>query len=676
MPELALEVQGLHKTYGSHTAVDRLDLRVARGQVFGILGPNGAGKTTAVECIEGLRQPDAGTIRVLGLDPTREARAVKSRLGIQLQSTGLFPKLTVRETLELYSAFFPRSLAPDDLMDLVGLREKEKAVVTTLSGGQRQRLTLAVALVNDPDLLFLDEPTTAMDPQARRAVWDLVQELRRRGKTVVLTTHYMEEAAQLCDRIVVMDHGRIIAEGNPAELVREHFAETAIECRTPEEVALDRLKELAGVTRVATENGTTTLYSIAVPETISQLLNLSREQGFSLDHFTVRSATLEDLFLKLTGRRIRSKAGGMPAMKALGALYLATAREFLRDRTALLLTVLLPVVMAGFFGMIFSGDQSYQVDLGLVVEDTGPVGAEFTRSLEDPAVQQHLQLYRGSRAEVMEQLHQGKVAVVLLLPTDLTASLEAGRAARVQVYYDTARESEAAPALALVRQMVLEANQQMAGVDPLLVMAPQPVSSDAAPMSHTYLAGMLGIAALWLGVFATAPPLVQMREGQILRRIGATPVSRATLLGAQVLWRLTTGLVQAALLVALGVGAYGLEIANWPLFLGFTVLGTLVFVALGFLMSGLARSNESVIALGQVVQFPMMFLSGAFMPLEMLPEFLRPASVAMPLTYLVDALRQTMAAAAPLYPLWLDAAVLSGCVLAFSLLTVRFFRWE
>ncbi|HWI60778.1 MAG TPA: ABC transporter ATP-binding protein [Symbiobacteriaceae bacterium] len=300
-----IEVKNLRKTYGSHTAVDGLSFAVEAGEVYGMLGPNGAGKTTTVESVEGLRQPDSGEIRVLGMTHGRDTSAIKARMGIGLQTTGLFPKLTVREIINLYATFFPRSLKTADLIEMVGLKEKAGARSAELSGGQKQRLALALALVNDPDLIFLDEPTTAMDPAGRRSIWDLVLSLKAKGKTVVLTTHYMEEAAHLCDRVAVVDRGRIIAEGRPDDLVREHFTETAIEFSTPKGVVLDRFKDLAGVNRVMAENGSTTLLSAEVPETVAALLAFAKAEGFRLDRFTVRNATLEDLFLRLTGRRIR-----------------------------------------------------------------------------------------------------------------------------------------------------------------------------------------------------------------------------------------------------------------------------------------------------------------------------------------------------------------------------------
>lgn len=310
MTHPVIRCQHLTKRFGEKLAVDGLSFSVAPGEVYGLLGPNGAGKTTTVECIEGIQQPDAGVIEVLGMSHAAQGAAIKARLGVQLQSTGLFPGLSVRETIDLYRSFFPRTLPTAELLRLLGMMEFQKADLAKLSGGWRQRLTLALALVNDPDLIFLDEPTTGLDPAARREVWALVKTLQGQGRTVVLTTHYMEEAAQLCDRVAVIDRGRIVAEGRPADLVREAFAESAIEFAAPEGLEPTRLRELPGVTRLVAENGTCTLYSAQVPETVAGLLQVSREQNFPLERFTVRQATLEDLFLKLTGRRLQAETGG------------------------------------------------------------------------------------------------------------------------------------------------------------------------------------------------------------------------------------------------------------------------------------------------------------------------------------------------------------------------------
>lgn len=302
--QVAIEVQDLTKQYGTLRAVDQLSLTVEKGEVFGLLGPNGAGKSTSVECMEGIRQPDAGTIKILGLPIREHAAELRLRVGVQLQSTGLLPKLTVRETIELYRSFYPQPLATNDLMALVGVEGKATARVQQLSGGQKQRLTLALALVNDPELLFLDEPTTALDPQARRSIWELIADLKRQGKTVLLTTHYMEEAERLCDRVAIMDGGRIMELGTPQELINRYFNETAIEVPTGSQAA-GLATSLTGVTRTVVDEDRTTLYTTNIHLTLAQLLDLVPTDSRGLHGLTIRQATLEDLFLKLTGRRIR-----------------------------------------------------------------------------------------------------------------------------------------------------------------------------------------------------------------------------------------------------------------------------------------------------------------------------------------------------------------------------------
>lgn len=303
--EVVIDVRDLSKHYGETRAVDRVSFVVHAGEIFGMLGPNGAGKTTTVECVEGLREPDSGSITVLGMRQGPDQQRIKGRIGVQLQSTGLYPKLSVKEVLSLFASFYPAPLSVADLIDLVGLQEKARTYTKDLSGGQRQRLSLALALVGNPDVVFLDEPTTGLDPQARRSVWDLILDLKRQGKTVVLTTHYMEEAEQLCDRVAVMDHGQIIELDRPSALIGRHFKETAIEFATPADWPLPRLREISGVTNLLSEDGHVVIYSEDVPRTMAGLLDLMSDQGLTLSDMTVRTATLEDVFLKLTGRRIR-----------------------------------------------------------------------------------------------------------------------------------------------------------------------------------------------------------------------------------------------------------------------------------------------------------------------------------------------------------------------------------
>lgn len=365
-------------------------------------------------------------------------------------------------------------------------------------------------------------------------------------------------------------------------------------------------------------------------------------------------------------------------MKALIALYLAAAREFGRDRMAVIITILMPVALAGFFGLIFSDNQIVpRVNLGLAVADAGPSGQAVAAALTAAEAAEHLLVHTGEPARLLADLADGRVDVVLVLPAGFSADLGAGRPAAAELYYNPTRPAATGSGLAVVRHLIGLVNQNLLGVAPVIVLAEQAIAVEGVSQTHLYLAGMLAIALLWLGVFGTAPPLVQMREAQILRRIGVTPVRRQTLLAAQVAWRLTTGLGQAGLMVGFGALVFGLSIAGHPLaLLGLVVLGALTMIALGFVLAALARTNEAVVALGQMVQLPMMFLAGVLFPLEMLPAFLRPIAYAMPLTYLSDALKQVVTGAPGLFTVWTDVAVLGGCLLLFSAVAVWRFRWD
>jgi ABC-2 type transport system ATP-binding protein len=304
----AIEVQELKKYYGATRAVDGVSFRVEQGEVFGMLGPNGAGKTTTTETIEGLRQADSGEVRVLGLDVKRDTQKVKSRIGVQLQTTALYPRLTVREILDLFATFFPgEKRSTNELIDLVNLGEKQKTLTRDLSGGQRQRLSVALALINKPDIVFLDEPTTGLDPQARRSMWETVRDIRRTGATVFMTTHYMEEAQVLCDRVAVVDSGKVIALDTPNALINQHFKETAIEFDLAGPMPPEgTFRNLKGVTRPGVREGEhVTLYTDDTTGTLGGLTDLAEAGTIKFDALHVRRATLEDVFLKLTGKRIR-----------------------------------------------------------------------------------------------------------------------------------------------------------------------------------------------------------------------------------------------------------------------------------------------------------------------------------------------------------------------------------
>jgi ABC-2 type transport system ATP-binding protein len=303
----------VRKTYADVVAVDGLDLEVARGECFGLLGPNGAGKTTTIEMCEGLTAPDAGTVTVLGMNWRDDANELRQRIGIQLQETQFPDKLTVEETLRLFRSFYRRGISVDESIRTAQLEEKRSARIGGLSGGQKQRLAMACALVSDPELLFLDEPTTGLDPQARRHLWDLVDQLKQAGRTIILTTHYMEEAERLCDRVAIMDHGSIIALGTTSQLIAtigaEHIVEFAVTGHATPDGQVDAalLKAIPGIQSHRVDAG---LHQLSVSElhtAVPRIFAVLAGQGLHLSELRTHSASLEDVFVGLTGRNLRDE---------------------------------------------------------------------------------------------------------------------------------------------------------------------------------------------------------------------------------------------------------------------------------------------------------------------------------------------------------------------------------
>ncbi len=327
MPDWAIRLADLHKQYqgreGPVLAVNGLDLEVEAGECFGLLGPNGAGKTTTVEILEGLIEPTSGNVEVLGLRWDANARQIRQRVGVTLQETRFPDRSTVRELLRLFRSFYPQGLEPEAVLPRVSLDSKADAFVETLSGGQQRRLAVAVALVGDPELLFFDEPTTGLDPQARRQLWEVIRELQGRGRTTLLTTHYMDEAERLCDRVAIVDHGKVIAQGSPADLIArlggEHIVEFAVGGDSPAPAP----ETFAGLPTVQAARAEGDGYALTVHEphsAIPVLLDLLASESRPLLRLTTRQVSLEDVFVSLTGRHLRDEGppNGEPATRGRG----------------------------------------------------------------------------------------------------------------------------------------------------------------------------------------------------------------------------------------------------------------------------------------------------------------------------------------------------------------------
>jgi ABC-2 type transport system ATP-binding protein len=299
-----IHVAGIRKAYGKTVAVDDVSFDVEQGEIFGLIGPNGAGKTTTMECVEGLRSPDRGTIAVLSLNPVRHARTLQHRVGVQLQQAQLQKRIKVWEAVDLWAALYPRSVNGEALLERLGLMDKRDAWFMTLSGGQKQRLFIALALIHDPEVVLLDELTTGLDPQARRAIWDMVRGIRERGKTVLLTTHLMEEAERLCDRVAIIERGRVIDIGTPAGLVRKYCPEQAVVLVTKEALARDRFAQIRGVDSVDVQESRYTIRGHG-DEFVTDVIQCLSEHRIKVTEFKTESPNLEDVFLRLTGHSIR-----------------------------------------------------------------------------------------------------------------------------------------------------------------------------------------------------------------------------------------------------------------------------------------------------------------------------------------------------------------------------------
>jgi ABC-2 type transport system ATP-binding protein len=304
-PQPVIHVAGCRKTYGSTVAVDEVSFDVEQGEIFGLIGPNGAGKTTTMECVEGLRVPDRGTFSVLGLDPFRDVYTLQERIGVQLQQAQLQKRIKVWEAVDLWTSLYRRPAADSDrLLEQLGLTDKRDAWFMNLSGGQKQRLFIALALVNDPEVVFLDELTTGLDPQARRAIWDLVRGIRERGKTVFLTTHLMEEAERLCDRVAIIEHGRIVASDTPERLVARHCPERTVVLATEDPNADRRFRAIPRVEEVTCRDGRLTIRGRG-DDLVTDVIHCLSENRIRVTEFRTVLPNLEDVFLTLTGHSIR-----------------------------------------------------------------------------------------------------------------------------------------------------------------------------------------------------------------------------------------------------------------------------------------------------------------------------------------------------------------------------------
>ena len=362
-------------------------------------------------------------------------------------------------------------------------------------------------------------------------------------------------------------------------------------------------------------------------------------------------------------------------MKSIFGLYKAQALVFLRDRSSILFVLLLPVVFGVFFGLIFSGNSGFTLQLGLANQDLGPLGESLSDDLLSLEIDGII-VHTGTEADLLGLLENGDLHALLVLPPGLSESYSAGQPSNIIVHIDSANPTSKDLAIGVVGSLLDEINLGLSGSQRMLIVAPQSIQSEPLRSIDFYLPGMLGIALLWLGIFGTAQPVVTQRVSQVYRRLGVTAISREQMLTAEVGWRMSIGILQAATFLVVGYFGYGVGVQSWTLFIPTILLGTLVFVCLGYVLAGVGRTIESSMAISQMVNFPMMMLSGSIMSAEMLPGFFQPIVKALPLTYISDLLRQSMVGAPAGFPVWVSFSVLGGWLLASVILAVRLWKWE
>ena len=361
-------------------------------------------------------------------------------------------------------------------------------------------------------------------------------------------------------------------------------------------------------------------------------------------------------------------------LKALFPLYLANLREFERDRVALFWTFAFPIAFILIFGLVFGGSNNTSFDIGLVVGDAGPAGIGLAKAFHAVGA---FKITEGNQADILTKLKNGDLRAAVIIPKGLSQAASSGQPTKLDVYYDPSNQTTTQVVLTIIEKVVDGYDQQITRRPALVTVSPQSVIATNLSSIDFLLPGIVAMSLMQLGLFATANVLVELREKQVLRRLGATPLSRKTLLASQVLFRLSIGLAQTLLILLVGIGFFHVHLqSNLLILIGVIVLGALMFVALGYLISGLARSQDSVSAITNLVQFPMLFLSGIFIPIEIMPQWLRPVVNIIPLTYLADILRQVMVGATPAFPIALDLGVVIAWLVVCSVLALRFFRWE
>ena len=644
--EHAIVVEQLCKRYGTLLAVDSVSFTVAKGEVFAFLGPNGAGKSTTAEIIETIRAPTSGKVTVLGMDVTKSKAKVVRRIGVLPQGFSSFDRITVRESLSYYAQVFGCDADVDALMDLTHLRSKADARFNTLSGGLKQRLGIAAALVNDPEVVFLDEPTTGLDPHARHAVWDVLKGLKDRGKTVFLTTHYMEEAELLADTVAIISKGRIVATDSPARLTEKHAeshaAHSGVERRGgagPDSQnglrphADERRKHLrpGQQRRRRARHSRGNRKGRPFPP---RHRRAQAEPGRGVPQAHGRASR---------GRRER---GFQMTPRIIAANLVVRLKSFYREKSAMFFTFAFPVILVLVFGTIFTKPEHLDFDLPVQDLSHSAASARLLDALTTDHTFRITPVPAGVDATQYAKEH--KQNLVLVIPENF-AVLEAkrlgARDASVSVpltYVHDPSSTAVNTKIQVLDAIVAALNQKMTGTPPFITLVATSILSEQYRFIEFFVPGIIAMAIMTSCLGNALNMNAELRQKGILRKLATTPITRTDWLVSSILYQLILSVVStvAILLVSYAVFDVRLHIGAWlPLIV---VIEVIAFVGIGMLLTPFAKEAESASAVGNAFLFPMMFLSGTFFPVEMMPAFLQSFAKLLPLYYVNEALRAAM----------------------------------
>ncbi len=647
----AIQVHRLRKIYGDLTAVDDVCFAVEEGEFFGILGPNGAGKTTTLEMIEGLRRPDAGQVTLLGENPWPRNASLLPRIGVQLQASSFFERLTAREQIRTFASLYGVPAAhADEWLARVGLEEKAGTRTEKLSGGQKQRLAIASALVHDPEVVFLDEPTAALDPQARRNLWDLLGTLNESGRTVVLTTHYMDEAEALCDRVAIVDHGRLLQLDTPSALVRGLDADVRIYV----DAALLKADDAASIPGVAEVDSDGDSIVVAHQGPVRRTLGARR---------TPRARRAAGEGSDAGGRVPDAHRTGVPPMTAFWSLSIAIFKGFFRDRQSVFFAIVFPLMFLVLFGGVFDfGTSKLNLvevgDVALVHQLPGPAQDAFEESFE---------------VTTSDDLDE---AVTKVAEGDADAAIEM-RGNTFVAHYSQADQVKAAMTQGTLRAFVDAANVAASGQPPRFAFQADQVEDESLDAIQFVTPGLLGWAVAMSAAFGAAATLQGWRQSKLLRRLRLSPASTGQIVAARIVVAVVIALVQMGIFVGLATLAFGMQLTGfWWMSVPLLVAGTLAFMSLGLLAGALAGSTEGAVNLANFFVLPMAFLSGSFFPLESAPDWLQTVSLLMPLRHLNDAMTDVMVRGLGPSATGTTFVVLLGFAVVVSVIAARLFRWD